>query len=83
MVYVYGMERVLDEVILGLFEKPLQNQRNINNPDFIFDTLNLEDTRLNPKLEIFGYDNGVEQIAIDLSLPVQTMDISLMLVAKS
>ncbi|GAM71511.1 hypothetical protein JCM19236_6469 [Vibrio sp. JCM 19236] len=65
MVYVYGMERVLDEVILGLFEKPLQNQRNINNPDFIFDTLNLEDTRLNPKLEIFGYDNGVEQITID------------------
>lgn len=64
-VYIYGMERLIDEVVLGLFEKPLQNQRNIDNPDFIFDTLNLEDTRLNPKLEIFGYNNGKEQIAIE------------------
>ncbi|WP_215426440.1 MULTISPECIES: DUF3179 domain-containing (seleno)protein [Agarivorans] len=64
-VYIYGMERLIDEVLLGLFEQPLKNQRNIENPDFIFDTLNLDDTRLNPKLEIFGYDNGSEQIAID------------------
>ncbi|MEE1672994.1 DUF3179 domain-containing (seleno)protein [Agarivorans aestuarii] len=64
-VYIYGMERLLDEVLLGLFEQPLKDQRNIENPNFIFDTLNLDDTRLNPKLEIFGYDNGHQQLAID------------------
>ncbi|MDO6686347.1 MULTISPECIES: DUF3179 domain-containing (seleno)protein [unclassified Agarivorans] len=64
-VYVYGMERLIDQVLLGLFEQPLKDQRNIDNPDFIFDTLNLADTRINPKQEIFGYDNGQEQIAID------------------
>lgn len=43
----------------------MQDQRNIDNPDFIFDTLNLEDTRLNPKQEIYGYNNGAQQIAIN------------------
>ncbi|GAM76051.1 hypothetical protein JCM19241_349 [Vibrio ishigakensis] len=28
------------------------------NPDFIFDTLNLKDKRLNPKLETFGVHYG-------------------------
>jgi hypothetical protein len=65
LVYIYAMDRVIDNVMLALFEEPLEEQRNIDNPDFIFDTLNLDDTRLNPKQEIFGYDNGTEQIAID------------------
>ncbi|MGF1681253.1 DUF3179 domain-containing (seleno)protein [Photobacterium minamisatsumaniensis] len=64
-VYIYGMERLIDNVLLGLFEKPLQDQRDINNPNFMFDTLNLIDSRLNPKIEVFGYDNGKQQIAID------------------
>ncbi|MGY5450429.1 DUF3179 domain-containing (seleno)protein [Agarivorans sp. MS3-6] len=63
-VFIYGMDRMIDEILLGLFEQPLKDQRNIDNPDFIFDTLNLEDTRLNPKLEVFGYSNGTHQIAI-------------------
>ncbi|PSU48868.1 hypothetical protein C9J12_10220 [Photobacterium frigidiphilum] len=64
-VYIYGMERLIDSILLGLFEKPLQEQRDIDNPDFMFDTLNLADSRLNPKSEILGYDNGTQQIAID------------------
>jgi len=64
-VFIYPMDRVIDDVMLGLFEDPLQDQRDINNPDFIFDTLNLDDTRLNPKQEIFGYNSGTQQVAID------------------
>lgn len=64
-VFLYAMERVIDEIMLGLFEDPLVDQRDINNPDFVFDTLKLEDTRLNPKQEIFGYNSGDKQIAID------------------
>jgi len=64
-VYVYAMDRVLDDVMLGLFEEPLKDQRDVDNPDFIFDTVDLDDTRLNPKQEIYGYDDGEQRIAID------------------
>lgn len=64
-VYIYEMDRLLDEIMLVLFEQPLEDQRNIDDPDFIFDTLTLEDTRLNPKQEIYGYVSGDQQIAID------------------
>ena len=64
-VYLYDMDRLLDEMMLDLFTEPLQAQRDINDPDFIFPTLNLEDTRLNPKQEIFGYNDGSHRIAID------------------
>lgn len=64
-VYIYGMDRALDDVMMAVFEEPLKDQRDVNNPDFIFDTLDLEDTRLNPKQEIYGYNDGKRSIAID------------------
>ncbi len=64
-VYIYAMDRTIDQVMLEIFEEPLVDQRDIDNPDFIFDTLDLKDQRLNPKQEIFGYNNGSQQVAID------------------
>lgn len=64
-VYLYGMDRMIDGLLLDLFEQPLINQRDIENEAFIFPTLTLTDQRMNPKTEIFGYDNGEgQQIAI-------------------
>ncbi|OBT12044.1 hypothetical protein A9264_02545 [Vibrio sp. UCD-FRSSP16_10] len=65
-VYVYGMQRMIDGVLLDLFEQPLINQRDMEKEEFIFPTLSLDDLRMNPKTEIFGYDNGRgQQVAIN------------------
>lgn len=62
-VYIYGMDRFIDEILLYLFEEPLQKQRT-SGESFIFPTLDLVDNRIDFKTEIFGYDNGKAQIAI-------------------
>lgn len=62
-VYLYAMDRFVDELLLDLFEAPLAMQRT-EGKDFIFPTLDLEDKRMDVKTEIFGYDNGEQQIAI-------------------
>ncbi|GAA5218590.1 DUF3179 domain-containing (seleno)protein [Corallincola platygyrae] len=63
-VYIYGMERFIDGLLLAVFEEPLKMQRSQGEP-FVFPTLDLQDTRMDVKTEIFGYDNGEAQIAID------------------
>ncbi|RKF20350.1 DUF3179 domain-containing protein [Alginatibacterium sediminis] len=63
-VFVYGMPRMIDKLLLDLFEEPLKMQRT-QGEKFIFPTLDLTDTRMDVKTEIFGYDNGRAQIAID------------------
>ncbi len=63
-VYIYAMDRFMDDVLLALFEGPLEMQRT-SGERFIFPTLDLEDDRMDVKTEIFGYDNGKAQIAID------------------
>lgn len=62
-VYIYSMDRFIDRILLDLFEKPLEMQRT-KGENFIFPTLDLVDTRMDVKTEIFGYDNGEQQIAI-------------------
>ncbi|MFS1982837.1 DUF3179 domain-containing (seleno)protein [Vibrio breoganii] len=65
-VYLYGADRMIDGLLYDLFEQPLIDQRDLDNEKFIFPTLSLTDQRMNPKTEIFGYDNGEgQQIAID------------------
>ncbi|MBM7037239.1 DUF3179 domain-containing (seleno)protein [Vibrio ulleungensis] len=66
MVYLYSMDRMIDGILLDLFEEPLVQQRDTNNPNFIFNTLDLEDHRLNPKSEVFGIDIGEQQMAIEV-----------------
>jgi hypothetical protein len=63
-VYIYGMERYIDGLLLDVFEGPLEMQRT-KGESFIFPTLDLVDNRMDFKTEIFGYDNGKAQIAID------------------
>lgn len=63
LVYLYGMDRLIDGLLLDVFEAPLEAQRT-KGEDFIFPTLDLVDQRMDVKTEIFGYDNGQAQIAI-------------------
>lgn len=62
-VYLYGMDRFVDKLLLNVFEAPLEMQRT-EGEKFIFPTLDLVDQRMDVKTEIFGYDNGKAQIAI-------------------
>jgi hypothetical protein len=64
-VLINSADRMIDGVLYKLFEQPLINQRDLEHESFIFPTLSLNHERMNPKTEIFGYDNGEgQQIAI-------------------
>ncbi len=64
LVFLYPFDRVLDDLTLMAFDKPLQKQFNPED-GFIFPTLDLSDDRMNHKVMIYGYDNGNESVAID------------------
>ncbi len=66
MVFVYEFNRVLDTVLLALFEGPMEKQFSEEHGP-IFPTLDLKDNRLPNKEQVWGLDLGKEQAAFTKS----------------
>jgi hypothetical protein len=61
-VFVYGHDRFIDSFLDSVFEEPMKKQFDrAQGP--IFPTLDMKDQRLNPKEQIWGFDNGTTQLA--------------------
>ena len=61
-VFVYRHHRFIDSFLDSVFEEPMKKQFDrAQGP--IFPTLDMKDQRLNPKEQIWGFDNGTTQLA--------------------
>lgn len=61
-VFVYDSGRVVDSFLDSVFEQPMKKQFD-REQGAIFPTLDMKDGRLNPKEQIWGFDNGSSQLA--------------------
>jgi len=62
LVFQYEFDRVLDSILLALFEGPMEKQFSEEHGP-IFPTLDLKDNRLPNKEQVWGLDIGNEQAA--------------------
>ncbi|RWX55944.1 DUF3179 domain-containing (seleno)protein [Photobacterium chitinilyticum] len=61
-VFIYEFNRVVDSLLLALFEGPMEKQFS-NEHGAIFPTLDMDDNRLPPKEQVWGFDLGNTQAA--------------------
>lgn len=69
-VFVYEFNRVVDSFLLAIFEGPMEKQFSEEH-GAIFPTLNLTDTRLPNKEQVWGLDISGEQAAFTLAFMQQ------------
>ena len=61
-VFLYDGDRIVDTFLERVFEAPMQKQFDREQGP-VFPTLDMQDDRLNPKEQIWGFDNGTSQLA--------------------
>lgn len=61
-VFIYRHHRFIDSFLDSVFEQPMKKQFDRAQAP-IFPTLDMKDQRLNPKEQIWGFDNGTTQLA--------------------
>jgi hypothetical protein len=61
-VFIYEFNRILDSVLLALFEAPMEKQFSEEHGP-VFPTLAMKDNRLPAKEQVWGLDAGDEQVA--------------------
>jgi hypothetical protein len=61
-VFLYASDRAVDSFLQNVFEQPMKKQFD-RSQGAIFPTLDMQDQRLNPKEQVWGFDNGTSQVA--------------------
>lgn len=61
-VFLYAGDRLVDTFLESVFEAPMQKQFDREQGP-VFPTLDMQDARLNPKEQVWGFDNGTSQLA--------------------
>jgi hypothetical protein len=62
IVFLYAHDRVVDSILDSVFEQPMKKQFDPEQGP-LFPTLDMQDKRLNPKEQVWGYTNGTSHLA--------------------
>ena len=69
-VFLYAADRAVDTFLESVFEQPMKKQFD-RSQGAIFPTLAMQDQRLNPKEQVWGFDNGTSQVAFTRAFAVE------------
>jgi hypothetical protein len=72
-VFIYEFDRVVDKFLVNLFDAPMKKQFN-RELGPIFPTLDMQDQRLNPKEQVWGFSNGTSQLAFTRKFALENPD---------
>jgi hypothetical protein len=72
-VFIYPFDRAVDKFLVNLFNAPMKQQFN-RELGPIFPTLDMQDQRLNPKEQVWGFSNGTSQLVFTRTFAQENPD---------